>query len=71
MSANQTMVRVYRSPNAYRRDAEALARQGWHVASTSERRRRRSCVWIVLFFPVLLWPPKPEIVVTYDRSHPA
>lgn len=62
------MVRVYKSPEAYRKDAAKLAKQGWSVQSVTERRPRSGCMrLLLLWFVVLIFPPKPELVVTYVR----
>jgi hypothetical protein len=67
-SATETMVRVYTGNKAYQRDAEKWARQGWRVATVTERRPRRGCIVSILFLvPSLIFPPKPELVVTYER----
>lgn len=67
----ETMVRVYKSPDAYRREAEKLAKQGWVVSNTTERNPRAGCgrmIFLGLF--ALVFRPKPEIVVTYSRTKP-
>jgi hypothetical protein len=65
----ETRVRTYSSPVAFNRDAANMARDGWAVASSMERRPPIGCVRIILTgFLALLFPPKPEIVVTYRRE---
>jgi len=67
----QTLVRVYKSNGAYQSDAAQLARQGWLPTSVTERRPRAGCARIVLlWWLTLLRPPKPELVVTYQRVQP-
>lgn len=67
----ETMVRTYKSPDAYRKDAEKLARQGWTVSNTMERRPQSGCGRILLLGVfTLLFRKKPEIVVTYERTRP-
>lgn len=66
--ATGTMVRVYKGHAAYRKDAEKLARDGWQPVSVTERRPRSGCARILLlWFVVLIFPPKPALVVTYQR----
>jgi len=62
------MVRIYHRSSAYQRDAKRLAKSGWFPINTVERRPRAGCVRILfLWWLVLLRPPKPELVVTYQR----
>ena len=64
----QTMVREYPSPGAYDADARRLAKDGWEVVSSIERKQRAGCVrLLLLWWLVLIRPPKPTIVVTYRR----
>jgi hypothetical protein len=68
MQAEETMIRVYKSNSAYQHDARKLAGQGWRVVSVTERRPRAGIARIVLLmFLVLIFPPKPQLVVTYSR----
>lgn len=65
---HETMVRVYKKPDEYQRDAQRLAAQGWIVANTMERRPRAGCARILtLGLFTLVFPPKPELVITYSR----
>lgn len=66
--AFETRVKNYSSPGAFNRDAGKMARDGWSVVSTTERQPRAGCLRIVtLGLFTLIFPPKPEIVVTYSR----
>lgn len=63
------MVRTYKSNDAYRKDANKLAKQGWRVVNVAERRPRAGCLRLLfLWWFVLIFPPKPELVVTYERA---
>lgn len=66
----ETMVRVYKKPDDFHKDAVKLAKDGWGVAHMMERRPRQGCARVVLmgFLFAFLFPPKPEIVVTYERA---
>lgn len=67
----ETMVRVYKSPTAYARDAKTLAKKGWSVATVTHRQPRAGIGRIVtLGLLTLLRPPRPELVVTYQRTRP-
>lgn len=69
MAKTETMVRTYKDSDSYRRDAASLAKKGWKVTNTVERRPRAGCARIVLlWWLTLLRPPKPELVVTYERT---
>lgn len=64
----ETMVRVYKGSDDYQKEARKLARDGWEVVNTVERRPRAGCLRILLlWWLTLLRPPKPELVVTYRR----
>lgn len=65
----ETMVRVYRGTAAYRREAQRLAQEGWVVANTVEHRPRSGCLRVFLLLGIfaLVFPPKPELTVTYVR----
>ncbi len=64
----QTEVRRYMGYKPFNRDAHHLARQGWAVVSTIEYKRRSGCVRMILLgFFCLVFPPRPEIIVTYQR----
>ena len=66
------MVRTYKEPRRFVRDARRLSRDGWRVVNTIERHPRAGCLRILLlWWLVLLLPPKPELVVTYERERPA
>lgn len=64
----EVQIRTYRSTRQFNVDAQQMAAQGWIVANTMERRPRIGCLRIILTgFLALLFPPAPEIVVTYTR----
>src|SRR6476619_4185537 len=68
MARTEKMVRIYHRSSADQRDAKRLARSGWFPIHTVERRPRAGCIRILfLWWLVLLRPPKPELVVTYQR----
>lgn len=69
----ETIIRIYRKPDEYQRDAQRLSRDGWSVSNVTERRPRSGClrVFLLLGFLALVFPPKPELVVTYTRMVPA
>lgn len=68
-SATETMVRVYRGNAAYQKDATKLAKDGWNPTGMVERKPRAGCLRILtLGLFTLIFPPKPELVVTYRRT---
>ncbi len=69
MQPVQTEVRVYKSNDEFRRDAEKAAKKGWTVQTVTERKPRAGCGRILtLGLLTLVRPPKPELVVTYVRA---
>jgi len=65
----ETMVREYTDSAAFNRDAARLAKDGWSVISTTDVKQRAGCGrLILLWWLVLLRPPKAKIVVTYQRT---
>jgi hypothetical protein len=64
-----TMVRSYKKEKDYRKDAQKLSKQGWHVMSTVEQRPRSGLGRLfMLGLLAAVFPPKPKIVVTYERT---
>lgn len=64
----ESMVRVYKNPKAYQKDASKLAKDQWQSDSVTERKPRAGIGRILsLGFFTLLFPPKPELVVTYTK----
>lgn len=69
----ETMVRTYKKAKDYQKDAQKLGKQGWRVVGTVEHRPRSGLGRITtgvltLGIGALMFPPKPEIVVTYERE---
>lgn len=65
----ETMVRVYKDTHSYQDDASKLAKKGWQPTTVTERKPRAGCLRLaLLWWLVLIIPPKPELVVTYQRS---
>lgn len=66
----ETTVKVYRSSKDYQTDAQHMAQQGWTVSNVTENRPRSGCIRVFLLLGIfaLVFPPKPEIVVTYSRA---
>lgn len=64
----ETVVRVYKKPKEYEKDASKMAKDNWSVESVTERRPRSGIGRIAtLMLLALVFPPKPELVVTYAR----
>ncbi len=65
----ETMVKVYGDSGTYAKDAKKLGKQGWSVSNTTHRQPRAGIGRIVtLGMLTAIRPPKPELVVTYQRS---
>lgn len=64
----ETFVVVYTSPKQYAQDAQRQAASGWVPLTVTERSPRAGCFRIfTLGLWSLVFPPKPELVVTYQR----
>ena len=68
----ETITRTYTSAKAFQQDSAKLAAEGWTVLTTTEHRPRQGCMRIILmaFIFAFMFPPKPQIVVTYQRPIP-
>lgn len=62
--ARAIVVKRYRNERDYQRDAGRMARRKYKVASVASQTRRRG-LFGALFFG-LLFPRRPELVVTYS-----
>jgi hypothetical protein len=65
-------VRTYPDRVAFERDAARLAGNYWVVSSVVERKPNAGCLRILfLWWLVLIFPPRPELLVTYRYEPPA
>jgi hypothetical protein len=62
--ARSIVVKRYKNEREYQNDAQRMARRKYKVASVTSQTRRRS-FFGALFFG-LLFPRRPELVVTYS-----
>ena len=62
----ETKVKEYKDRAEFDKDAGKMSKDGWRVVSTTERTQRSGCVRILLLG--FLFPPKPHLVVTYQRE---
>ena len=61
------IVKRYKDERAYQRDAQRWARRGYKVANVTSEKPRAGCGRILtLGLLTLIFPPKPEFVVTYS-----
>jgi hypothetical protein len=68
----QTIVREYKSRQAFEKDAEKLAADGYSVVSVTDSQQRSGCLrMLTLGFFALIWRPKNRLIVTYQRSAPS
>lgn len=65
----ETMSRTYQNQEAYSTDAARLAGQGWRVTNVTEHQPSTGCArGCLLGLFALVWKPKPELIVTYERQ---
>jgi hypothetical protein len=68
------MVQEYRGPHrqdAYRKEAEKLAKKGWTVVAVEDVKQRIGGMrWVTLGPGAFVFPPHPILVVTYKREAP-
>lgn len=62
-------VKRYKTDKAYRQDAARMATQGWRVTNVVSEQPRAGCLRIILTggLGAIVWKPKPQLVVTYER----
>lgn len=66
---NATVVKEYKSRDAFNRDAQVMAAQGYAVVSVTESQQRSGCMRILLLnFAALLWKPPSHLIVTYQMT---
>ncbi len=63
-------VKRYKKERAYRKDATRMAGEGWTVVSVTSEQQRSGCGRIIMLGGIgaLIWKPKPDFVVTYERE---
>lgn len=60
------LVKRYKDERAYQKDAQRMVRRGYKVTSVTSEMQRAGCARILtLGIFTLLFPPKPQLVVTY------
>jgi hypothetical protein len=65
----ETMVRTYKDTGDYQKDQKKLAKDGWMTTAMVERKPRAGVGRIItLGLVAAVRPPKPELVVTYQRA---
>ncbi len=69
----ETTVRTYASSRAFDRGQQEMAKEGWHVRTTTTHQPRQGIgrIAILGFFGAFLFKPKAQIVVTYARTRGA
>jgi hypothetical protein len=68
MAKTETIVRTYKDPKDYAKDANKLAKQGWHVLNSVDHQPRAGFVRTMSGLGLLGSRPKAEIVVTFTRT---
>lgn len=62
-----SQVKTYSSMKKFQRDQNRMAKRGWTVQTTTSHQPRRSVGGLLLIPFALLRPPKPHIIVTYQK----
>lgn len=62
----ETTTREYADQGEFQNDARKMAKQGWRVVGQTQLTQRSGCLRTLLFG--LFFPPKPHIVVSYERQ---
>lgn len=71
MAMGLTLVREYKGRDAFERDAQQLAEQGYSVVSVVDAQQRSGCMrMMTIGFFALVWKPKAKLIVTYQRAAP-
>lgn len=61
-------VKVYKNNKKYERDAKKLGKKGWKVISVVQEKRSAGLGrWALIGIFAPLFPPKPVLVVTYEK----
>lgn len=68
MAKTETMVKVYKDPKDYAKDAQKLAKQGWTVFESLDHQPRAGIVRTFSGLGLLGSRPKAEMVITYTRT---
>jgi hypothetical protein len=64
-----TQVITYNNPTDFNNDVSNRNNNGWTVVSTTEKTRNPGCLGVILTLGLrLIFKPKPQVVVTYQRS---
>lgn len=60
------VVRRYKDEKEYQKDAQRMGKRGYKVISVISEQKRRSFFTVIMTgFLAILFPRKPELVVTY------
>lgn len=65
----ETTIKTYKTPKEFQKDQPKMAKQGWQVQNTSSHQPRPGLGRIALLgFGAMVFKPKPQIIVTYQRD---
>lgn len=65
----ETLVREYRSRNAFEKDAQILAKQNYKVVSVADQQQQVGCLRVLLIgIFAIFFKPKPKLIVTYEKA---
>ena len=63
------VVRRYKTEREYQRDAGRMVKRGYRVAHVVSEMRNAGCMrWLTIGLFAIIFRPKPELVVTYQRA---
>lgn len=67
MTPKAIVVRRYKNEKEYQKDAQGMGKRGYKVISVVSEQKRRSLFTVLMTgFLAILFPRKPELVVTYS-----
>lgn len=69
MAPPTIVVKRYKNDREYQRDAQRMTKRGYKVINVTSERPRAGCARLItLGIFTLIFPPKPEMVVTYSLA---
>lgn len=63
------VIKRYKNEKEYQKDAKGMNKRGYKIVSVVSEQKRRSLFTVVMTgFLALLFPRKPELIVTYTLA---
>ncbi len=67
--SKKIIIKRYKNERQYQGDAQQMARKGYIVSAVASQQMRRSFFTVVMTgFLAILFPRKPQLIVTYMRA---